>query len=404
MGKKTNLRSYEDIREYVREFYIDSYKSMNDYGSSNTKYNKRDQIRYWLGDYFYEDKRPKSVPYLAFDTWDENHNPLYRTFKFKQVNKESLRIHFALLSKLAKEREVTIRKIVIELDETDVSDGESAGYTEQTVQNVVNEYVEKGILVSGRRDADGIWYRASEDKVDLDKWRDAVDFFSEADPLGLIGSYILEQFEESESVIRQKHNFMFPAMDSIVLFEIIKCIEKKRGARITAFSQEDRSKEFEADLLPLQIMISAESGRQYLVAYNYASEKIRVYRLDTINSVEPKETDKSFDSKKEKADELYKYAWNVALGDANDLKQLRVEFFFQGNTEHMVRRLYREKRIGRIDDLGEGRYLFTVETFDLRTVKPFLRSFIGSIDKIETDDNFFLDEWNREIELYKEMY
>ena len=79
-------------------------------------------------------------------------------------------------------------------------------------------------------------------------------------------------------------------------------------------------------------------------------------------------------------------------------------FNFLGHSKHMVRRLYREKRIGEIDDLGDGRYLFSVETFDLRAVKPFLRSFIGSIEKIETEDVDFLDEWNREIGLYKEMY
>ena len=271
MGKKTNIRNYDDIRTYLREYYLDAFKSLDEYGKTTTRYNKRDQIMYMLGDFFDESGK---VPSLVFDSRNERHNPLYKTFKFKQITKESLRIHFALLSRLAKTNEVTIESLRSELELIDVSDEDDIGISRQTIQNLVNEYVRLGILEELPRNAEGKRYRLADSIEDLDSWKAAVGFFAEVSPLGLIGSYLLDRYgEEPETKIRQKHNFMFPALDSLILYDLLAAMRSECSAAVR-YINESGAAGSETRILPLRLMVSTENGRQYFFAYDYAAKTI----------------------------------------------------------------------------------------------------------------------------------
>ena len=58
-------------------------------------------------------------------------------------------------------------------------------FDEATVRNKLREYAKAGILIS-EKDGRRMVYSRAEDNIDLDDWKEAIVFFSEADPVGVI--------------------------------------------------------------------------------------------------------------------------------------------------------------------------------------------------------------------------
>ena len=101
---------------------------------------------------------------------------------------------------------------------------------------------------------------------------------------------------------------------------------------------------------------------------------------------------------------IEEHMWNVVPGDLEELKELKVTLRFPEDAAYLERKLNREKRIGKVEPLGGGRFLFSLRTYDLTAVRPFLRNYIGYIERIETDDRDFLDDWQKNLQAFQEMY
>ena len=65
------IKSFERIRNYMREFYVYGFKSREEYGlkSARSYDNERRRIESWLGDYmsFHQDASGKNV-FLSVDS------------------------------------------------------------------------------------------------------------------------------------------------------------------------------------------------------------------------------------------------------------------------------------------------------------------------------------------------
>lgn len=63
---------------------------------------------------------------------------------------------------------------------------------------------------------------------------------------------------------------------------------------------------------------------------------------------------------------------------------LRVQ---EGTENYLITRLAREQRMGSSKRLDSMTVVFEIELIDLYAINPFLRTFIGRIVSIETNDN-----------------
>lgn len=74
------VKSFERIRNYMREFYVYGFKSRDEYGmkSARSYDNERRRIESWLGDYmsFHQESSGKKV-FLSMDSRRVPCNPLY---------------------------------------------------------------------------------------------------------------------------------------------------------------------------------------------------------------------------------------------------------------------------------------------------------------------------------------
>ena len=72
--------------------------------------------------------------------------------------------------------------------------------------------------------------------------------------------------------------------------------------------------------------------------------------------------------------------------------------------EHIVRRLYREKRVGSVQELGDGLYRFRAEVFDTREMLTWIRTFICRITDIKFSNKNVARVFERDLKKMYEMY
>ena len=70
-------------------------------------------------------------------------------------------------------------------------------------------------------------------------------------------------------------------MDSEVLCTILEAIHEKRNVTVEMLHRR-KNRVTESNVVPLRIMISVQSGRQYMMAYAPYFKRITAYRLDNI--------------------------------------------------------------------------------------------------------------------------
>ena len=281
------VKSFEKIRGYMREFYVYGFKSREEYDSKSSRSydNERRRIESWLGEYmsFRQNAGGKTV-FLTVDNRGVAHNPLYRAFKAKSFTDKDITLHFLILDLLAEGGALTVKQIVEEIELYYLADiGEDFGLDESTVRKKLKEYEQLGLLESGKQGRELV-YRRSPDSVDLASWHEAVAFFSEADPMGVVGSYILDKYVEEDRSFCYKHHYLLHALDSEVLGLLLQAIKEKRRAEITTFATKMNELR-EHTVLPLKIYVSTQTGRQYLLTYDFGLKCPMFYRTDSIRRV-----------------------------------------------------------------------------------------------------------------------
>lgn len=73
--------------------------------------------------------------------------------------------------------------------------------------------------------------------MDLVSWQEAATFFSEAAPLGVIGSYLLDREMSGPDCFGFKHHYMLHVLDSEIFCTLLGCMTKKCFVEITVEPQ-----------------------------------------------------------------------------------------------------------------------------------------------------------------------
>mgnify|MGYP002515361310 FL=1 len=173
------IKNFSKIREYMSQFYIYGFKSRNEYTSKSARSydNERRRIESWLGDYmsFRQNANGKNI-FIAVDSRNISHNPLYNAFKAKSFTDNDIMLHFYLLDILSDSTFKSIREIadIISLDYLSLFDDYQID--ESTIRKKLKEYEKLGIIKSEKNGKELIFSK-NEDEVDLESWKDAVAFF-----------------------------------------------------------------------------------------------------------------------------------------------------------------------------------------------------------------------------------
>lgn len=397
------VKNFKSIRDYMREFYVYGFKSRDEFTrkSARSYDDERRRLESWLGDYmqFRQTPEGKNV-FLSIDSRLTKHNPLYKAWKTKSFTDGDITLHFIILDILsAPEISMTIGEIVDQIDAYLGQFSEPRMFDESTVRKKLKEYVSQGILISEKK-GKMLYYRRTEN-MPLPE-QDVLDYFSEVLPCGVIGSFILDKTEQRDSHFAYKHHYITGTMDSEILYWIFLAIREKRSITLETINR-NKDRITEKYVIPIKVMISVQSGRQYLMAYTPRFRRITPFRTDNIVSVKLDDQSERFDELQNTFKNMLPHIWGVSTQGSTGARMEHVEFtvHYEDDEQHIRNRLEREKRCGVIEHIDKNTCRFSADVFDASEVIPWIRTFICRITEVQFSDKELEVQFKKDIE---EMY
>ena len=399
------IKNFNKIRDYMRDFYVYGFKSRDDYTKKSARSydDEKRRIESWLGDYmrFHQTADGKNV-FLSIDSRETRHNPLYKAWKTKSFTDGNITLHFIVMDLLSDGQELSLGDIAFRVDEYLAAFEHARVFDTSTIRKKLNEYVKEGLLLRRKNGKTMLYRRAEEFEIPS---RDALDFFSETAPCGVIGSFLEDKTDNIADHFAFKHHYITSAMDSEVLCMILKAIHEKRNITVEMINRK-KDRITETNVIPLRVMISVQSGRQYMMAYAPYFKRITAYRLDNIVTVRNGETADRFDELRDKLNEMQRYMWGVATDSRSGNRMEHIEFTVQydDGEDHIPRRLEREKRVGHVEYIDEHTCHFSADVYDASELIPWIRTFICRITDISISNKTLEIQFKKDLQVMYEMY
>ena len=379
------IKNFGKTRDYIRDFFIYGCKVRSDFDrkSMRTYSDEKRRVESWMGDYMrYDDSVHGRSVSISVDSGHISENPLYNAFYSKSFTDNDMLLHFLLTDILSDGEYRALKDIVDELNSE-----YSMLFDEQTVRNKLKEYTQEGL-------------------------DDALKYFSEVQHFGVIGNSILKTAGMDNDLFFIKHNYIIHTLEDILIPEILSAMEEKRYITLQTFSAKKRSDSDdngrEAQVVPMQILVSVQTGRQYLAAYIPAVKRFSSFRLDYIKTVKKSTVCENYDELKAKYEKNISRCFGVSFGtrrETGTVTPMKITFCVDEDKEpYIIERLNREKRFCTLEKIEENLYTLTADVFDPNEIMHWAKTFIGRIVDIEGGTSDIIQRFYNDIIRMEEMY
>ncbi len=401
------IKNFDRIRDYMRQFYVFGFKSRTEYDKKSARSydNERRRLESWLGDFMRFRNNPdgKSV-FLSVDSRSIPHNPLYKALKAKSFTAGDVTFHFYILDLLQGEEGYTAQRLLDLMYEKYLCHFESDWQPDiSTIRKKLKEYVSLGLLKAEKVGRELRYSRAKND-VNLKRWAETIAFFSEADPLGVIGSTLLDKLPGTPEHYQFKHHYILHTLDSQILLQLLTAIGSHMTVQMTNASQRQGGRAVVHRVCPLKIYVSTQGGRQYLLCYHYRFRKLMFFRLDYIQKVEVTVEEKSYEKYLGFWENYRTHLWGTSGGVDFSVDHLELTLHFEDHEQHIPHRLEREKRNGRVEMIDKNTCKYIVDTYDVLELFPWIRTFIGRIVKLECSDKAAVKRFYEDLDQLYALY
>lgn len=423
MGYQELMKNYNIIRDVVRNLYVYGFNGREDMTniSERTYYYDLQRLNSWLKKYMTANEMPsKTIQVISIDCRDTINNPLYKIFKSKSFTKNDVLLYFCVLDLFKEKKELTKIEVVnavqayvhsIKGEDEDIKDGdkdkdkdEEKVVDDKTVELNLKKYTKLGIL-NKRKVSKSWYYSLNESEIDLNSWHDAIEFYSETTPLGVIGSFLLDtkELNQKKSPFWYKHHYILYAIDSEILEVILEGIFEKKHLEIKTVNKKGKENKFE--VFPLKVYVSTQNGREYVLCHKKNTTGLHFIRLDNIKDIKLTKKCSHYEEIENEYIACKPYLWSVTSGKSSDISHLEMTLSVKDDEEFIIRRLEREKRNGKVFKLNDNQYKYVVDTYNVMELMPWIRTFIGRIDKLESSDPDFEKKFYEDLEqLYSNYF
>lgn len=398
------IKDFSRSREYLRQFYIYGFKTREEFTQKSLRgYDEeRRRVESWLGNYLrFDQDRLGRRTFLAVDSADIPANPLYQAFRAKSFTDRDILLHFHLLDMLL-DGEMSTRQLSEELARRLADFPDTKQPDDSTLGKKLKEYEGLGLVLGEKKGREKI-YRLPEEDIPLDAWAEALAFFSEAAPLGVIGSYLQSRLQPIKNPpFVFKHHYILQALDAQVLHDLLASMQAEAWVLLTLRSQR-RERVGERLVLPLRIRHSVQSGRWYLLCYHPRFRFIQ-YRLDSILTLSQKDGCPDYQDYQDKAVHYQAQLWGSSHGDQEALELVSMVLHVQEHEDFILNRLYREGQGGQVKQEAPGLWRFTTAVYDAGEMLPWLRSFTGRIHSLSSSNPHIARILNEDLLAMQAMY
>lgn len=401
------VKRFDKIRSYVRDFYIYGFKTREDYQdkSSRTYDNERRRIESWFSDYIrcdYNAEHKKSVS-ITLDSNRIPVNPLYEVWKSKSFTDNDIMLHFFLLDIMQEQGFWNVESLTDELQNR-----YQVLFDSQTVRKKLIEYENEGILIlrkDGRKNQYGLTPDIRTALPDLfPALSNAICFFQGAAPFGFAGSTILDSWQADNNLFRFRHDYLVHTLEDEILFPLLQAIREKKKVCLTIKSTKT-SQIREVVCSPIKILVSTQTGRRYACVRKEASKRLVSYRLDGIRQVDLLDPDPQFPSHVEAFEKNRAACWGVSFGSSRNPDIVQMQIVLNEDSElHILGRLEREGRNGKITRLEPGIYEYTTTCWDSAELLPWVKTFTGRIRSFTCTNQAVEQRFWSDMRTMKEMY
>lgn len=398
------IKNFNRIRDYMREFYIYGFKSRDEYTKKSARSydDEKRRLESWLGDCMRFRQTPdgKNV-FISIDSRLSRHNPLYAAWKTKSFTDGDITLHFIIFDILSRpDIKLTLSEITDSIDSYLAGFDMPRTFDESTIRKKLKEYVDEGIVIS-EKSSKTVYYRRAEQAAS--EMTDVLDFFSEVAPCGVIGSFLLDKMHQHDDVFTFKHHYITGAMDSEIMCLLLTAIGEKRYITLETINRH-KDRISENHVVPLRIMISTQSGRQYLMAYTPRFRQIASFRTDNIISVRLDDVCNNYTEFRNKLCSMTPHLWGVSTQSSTGQRLLEhVEFTVKYEKEemHIHQRLVREKRCGSVEKIDVNTSRFSADVYDASEMMPWIRTFICRITNFRCSNKELETQfWNDLRQMY----
>ncbi|MBO0457922.1 hypothetical protein JZO77_14385 [Enterococcus hulanensis] len=396
MAKKFQelVKQFTTLRSYTREFLIYGFKSREEItlSSPRTYDNERRRLESLLHEYVETQTINNKKIYRLVLPANQADNPLHVLWQTKSFTRNDIFLHFVLLDLLAQESAFTVNEIVQAIDDYLSLFDDDYLIDSLTVRNKLNEYTEMEILRKEKRGKQ--WLYSLNQRTEFTaKQLQAIQFYKEVAPVGVIGDFLLQRYDAHPSPFCFKHKYDNQTLDSDILLFLLQAIKHKQRVKLL------KTNGVEISLTPLKIYSSCESGRQYLVGLQ--SGRLYSLRLDYLESGQLLEAAANFARGQEKIMTAEATSWNCSF---TARKPVTYEILLHLPEHYLYKRLLREKRQGTIEMVEENLYKFSIELVDPRGMEPWLRTWLGRIVRINSTNRTWENQFWADVKELNSLY
>ena len=399
------IKNFEKVRAYMRQFYVYGFKRREEYDAKSARSydNERRRVESWLGDFmsFRQDENGRQV-FLSVDSRTIRHNPLYKAFKAKSFTDNDLILHFYLMGLLSDGEAHSAHQLIEGVAELLGKFPQLKILDDSTIRKKLREYESLGLITSEKQGRE-LFYKLSAGNEDLTSWEEPVEFFAEADPIGVIGSYILDRSGTDRELFGFKHHYILHALDGEILLSALEAIDAHYRVRLTNVSLRT-GQPHEHLAYPLRIYVSAQNGRQYLLCWHYDLRRMQFFRMDAITKIELAEPEPEPDRFDDSYARFRKNLWGVSGGRDHTMDHVEMDVWVEDDEWYIPQRLERERRYGHVEQIDEHIWRFTADIYDSSEMLPWLRTFIGRIARLEFSNPMVRRRWRDDLRAMARTY
>lgn len=411
MAYKELIKNFSKIRNYLKEFFVYGYNSRGNVGrKSDRSYDdEKRRIQSWLGDYVEESHGPDGkTTALSIDVRNVGFNPLYRAWKSASFTDKDITLHFILMDLMKGRDKLLLSEIISIIDEEYLSHfNKPLEFDESTIRKKLAEYEKQGFIEISKEGNKSAY--SLKKNIDLmshsqKELQDTLDFASEILPAGILGSTLLDRMDEHDNCFSFKHHYITQSMDSEIMVILFEAMRRKCWVNILTYNERKSTKKnsigTRVKAIPLKILSSSQTGRQYVVTHVLKHKKLKSFRLDNIIEVNIADPCYDYDTLKKEFKEAEKHLWGSSFGNFENLETVEFTVKFREDEEHIYQRLIREKRCGEVERLSPTEARYYAEVWDAHEMLPWIRTFIMRITELHISDKALEEHfWNDVYEM-----
>ena len=129
-----------------------------------------------------------------------------------------------------------------------------------------------------------------------------------------------------------------------------------------------------------------------------------LFRLDSIRTVKPGPVERNKEKYLGFCERFETHLWGASGGEEPNLDHIEMTVRVDDDEQFIIDRLERERRCGRIEAIDSHTYKYAADVYDAAEMLPWLRTFIGRVEKLECSDLWVTRRFYQDIEAMKQMY